>query len=101
MSKHEAELIHRIETGEGEGVGLKKTRELGVVLKEERVTIRLTREEVLALDRECKALGVGRSTMIRMILRQFLGLAGDRAVAGSLHEVTSGMLRIGQASRPS
>lgn len=45
--------------------------------REERVTIRLSIQEVRALDRQAKALGVGRSTVIRMLVRQGLGLDGS------------------------
>ncbi len=48
-------------------------------MKEERVTVRLSREEMEAVDRECKALGVGRSTVIRILLRQALGLTSRQA----------------------
>lgn len=49
-----------------------------VDLREERLTIRLSSEEVRAIDREAKALGVGRSTVIRMLVRQGLGLDRSR-----------------------
>lgn len=45
-----------------------------VDLREERVTIRLSVEEMRAVDREARTLGVGRSTLIRMLVRQGLGL---------------------------
>lgn len=78
----EEDLVNRIESGEGEGVALRKPEpELRVDLKEERVTVRLSREEMEALDRECRALGVGRSTVIRMLLRRALGLASKHAAA--------------------
>lgn len=45
-----------------------------VDLREERITIRFSAEEMRAIDAEAQALGVGRSTLIRMWVRQGLGL---------------------------
>lgn len=82
MNPHERNLVELIERGQGEDVSLKKPgQELRVDLKEERVTVRLSREEMEAVDRECRVLGVGRSTVIRMLLRQALGLASRHAAA--------------------
>ena len=50
---------------------------LTVDLRSERITLRLTMEEAKALDRSCKRLGVGRSTLIRMGLRQVLIQQGE------------------------
>lgn len=81
MNGHDEDLIQRIEGGEGEAVPLKGPSQVRVDLKEERITVRLSKEEIEAIDRECKALGVGRSTMIRMILRQSLGLSSKHAAS--------------------
>lgn len=81
MSGRDEDLIQRIEGGEGEAIGLKDPGQVRVDLKEERITVRLSKEEVEAIDRECKALGVGRSTVIRMMLRQSLGLSSKHAAS--------------------
>lgn len=78
MTGNEDDLIKLIEEEE-ETVHLKSPGQVRVNLKEERITVRLSKEEMETLDRECKALGVGRSTMIRMILRQSLGLSSKQA----------------------
>lgn len=87
MNSHDEDLIQRIESGEGEAVRLKSPSQVRVDLKEERITVRLSKEEIEAIDRECKALGVGRSTLIRMMLRQSLGLSSKQA-ASKLAEPT-------------
>ncbi|MDI3298747.1 MAG: ribbon-helix-helix domain-containing protein [Bacillota bacterium] len=75
------ELRRRIEAGEVEPEG--EASEVRVALRAERVTIRLSEEEMRAVDREARALGVGRSTLIRMLVRQGLGLRGrEESAAG-------------------
>lgn len=54
---------------------------LRMTLRSERVTLRLSAEEVEAMDRRCAQLGLGRSTFLRMALRQALGLLGDERAA--------------------
>ena len=54
-----------------------------VDLRQERVTIRLSAQEMRAVDQEARTLGVGRSTLIRMLVRQGLGLPRrEEATAG-------------------
>ena len=51
-----------------------KPAHVDVALRSERVTIRLSVEEADAMDRYCAALGIGRSTLLRVALRHLLGL---------------------------
>ncbi|MCY0908745.1 MAG: ribbon-helix-helix domain-containing protein [Sulfobacillus thermotolerans] len=41
-------------------------------LREERVTVRFTEQEIRAIDREAVRRGLGRSSLIRMFVRKFL-----------------------------
>lgn len=49
--------------------------EVDIDIKSERITVRLSREEVRAMDLACKAYGIGRSTFLRMAARKLLGMA--------------------------
>lgn len=71
------DLRQRIESGHMDTVGAPV--DLRVELREERLTIRFSVEEVRAIDREARALGVGRSTVIRMLVRQGLGFEQGQA----------------------
>lgn len=83
------ELIRKIE-GLGEEMGRHgKPARLRVALRSERVTIRLSAEEVEAMDRRCAQLGVGRSTFLRLALRQTLGLLGDERAAATPEEAAT------------
>lgn len=80
----EKDLIERIESGNGEGVQLRDSNpHLQVALREERLTVRLSREEMETLDQGCQRLGVGRSTLVRIMIREALGLAGPHAFAAA------------------
>ena len=70
------ELV-RLAEEEGESVQARPVpqEQVDVDLRSERITVRLSRDEVTALDAHCKAIGVGRSTFLRMAVRQALGLA--------------------------
>jgi len=48
-----------------------------VDLREERVTIRFTEEEMRAIDREAVRRGLGRSSLIRMFVRESLEQSND------------------------
>jgi len=65
-------LRERIEAGSV--VPASEPAPMKVDLREERITIRFTTEEIRAIDAEAQALGIGRSTLIRMWVRQGLGL---------------------------
>ena len=54
-----------------------------VTLKSERITVRLSVDEVQALDKLCIRNGIGRSTFIRMTLRNALGLSHEQAATAS------------------
>ena len=51
--------------------------EVHVDLREERVTIRFTEEEMRAIDREAVRRGLGRSSLIRMFVRESLEQLND------------------------
>lgn len=57
-----------------------------VDLRSERVTVRLSLEEVEAMEKVCARNGIGRSTFIRMTLRRALGLNADQQAAASSSE---------------
>jgi predicted DNA binding CopG/RHH family protein len=75
------DLRERIEAGR---VGASpEPVDIRVDVREERLTIRLSIQEVRAIDQAAKALGVGRSTVIRMLVRQGLGLDRSRTFVSS------------------
>ena len=75
MSREITELRRLAEeTGEAVSVRMVPIDETDVDIRSERITVRLSREEVVALDARCRALGVGRSTFLRMVARESLGL---------------------------
>ena len=75
------DLLRKIDS-QGEEMGRRgKSARLRMTLRSERITIRLSAEEVDAMDRRCDQLGLGRSTFLRMALRQSLGLLGDERAA--------------------
>ena len=76
MKIEHMELV-RLAEEEGESVQVRPIpqEQVDVDLRSERITVRLSRDEVAALDAQCKAIGVGRSTFLRMAVRQALGLA--------------------------
>ena len=77
------DLVGKIEA-QGEEMGRRgKPVHLRVAPHSERVTIRLSTEEVDAMDQRCAQLGIGRSTLLRMALRQTLGLLGDERAAAA------------------
>ncbi len=51
--------------------------EVHVDLREERVTIRFTEEEMRAINREAVRRGLGRSSLIRMFVRESLEQLND------------------------
>jgi predicted DNA binding CopG/RHH family protein len=78
------DLIRKIE-GRGEEIARRgKPARLRVALRSERITIRLSADEVDAMDRRCVQLGIGRSTLLRLALRQMLGLLGDEHAPATL-----------------
>jgi hypothetical protein len=80
MDRESAEL-RRLAEEAGEPVAARSVpaNEVDVDLRSERITVRLSREEVLALNARCRAL-VGRSTFMRMMVRESLGLAQRNAL---------------------
>jgi hypothetical protein len=78
------EIREHIESGEVDTVPVDA---IPVDLRHERITVRFTEAEAVAIDHECRELGMGRSTLIRLFVRQGLGMAsrapvGRRAVRG-------------------
>lgn len=72
----DGELRHRIEP---ENNPTEPAQAVQVNLRHERITVRFAEAEAVAIDRECKELGMGRSTLIRLFVRQGLGLASQAA----------------------
>lgn len=52
-----------------------KPVEMELETKSERVTIRLTADELSRLDKMCGEMGIGRSAYIRLVLRNALGMS--------------------------
>ena len=73
----ERDLLEWIE-GNNTAEQLEPAESVNVNIRSERLTIRLSREEVDALDHQCQALGIGRSTLVRMLVRQALGLIASK-----------------------
>lgn len=65
--------------------------------RSESLTVRLTKEEDEALDLTAKRLGIAKSSLLRVMLRHYLGLGRDSSEGASLvrSKARSGMVMTG------
>lgn len=92
---NQQDLIRAIEEHGEKLVQGRQPVKFDVDLRSERITIRLTPDEARALDRLCRRYGVGRSTLIRMTLRQILAHHGELEIAGHDEAVAAAVERGG------
>lgn len=96
------ELISLVETNRKEWIEhAPVASDVEVSRRSESLTVRLTKEEDDALDLAAKRLGIAKSSLVRVILRQYLGLSGgmhQAASSGSVRPRSDSMVRVRDAA---